>query len=316
MTSCNSFLKSETEKYFENTFELIENNSIKKNELNWNELKKTVKDSVNEFNSNYDVHKAISYTIKLIKDGHSIFGAPPNPLDNNKSINAKVSVKKGNNSKSTIPPIISNIISEDIGYIQLSGIKDVNDSIPLLYTMEIRKKILALDNSATISGWIIDLRKNGGGNLYCESLGLSPLFKDSLIGIFYDNHDALGRITCTNNHFKIANLILGSLSYDSTLYNKNKKIAVLVSEKTGSAGEFLASAFQFQENTKLFGKKTKGKTSHCRLYMLKDGAILALATYGYCDINGKKIKGGIIPDVECETEKSMTNAIEWITNAI
>src|SRR5699024_9730004 len=133
-----------------------------------------------------------------------------------------------------------------------------------------------------------------------------------LIGISCDNKNTFIKIKVTPKYFYFGDYLVDSLNYNSTLVNKNKKIAILVSEKTVSAGEFLALAFKFQKDTKVFGSKTKGKTSHLRLFDFKSNAKLLLATHFYCDKNRNKIREGLIPDVECEKGESLLKAIEWI----
>lgn len=103
-----------------------------------------------------------------------------------------------------------------------------------------------------------------------------------------------------------------SINSNSELINKNKKIAILVSNETISAGEFLALAFKFQKNSKLFGSKTKGKTSHLKLIEFKSNAKLLLASHFECDINENILTGGLVPDIECENHESLLKAIEWI----
>lgn len=76
-----------------------------------------------------------------------------------------------------------------------------NDSLSSLYTLEMRKALKKIDDATNLSGWIIDLRKNGGGKLSTVPLGISPLFEDSLIGILCDNENVFKEITCSNNYF-------------------------------------------------------------------------------------------------------------------
>lgn len=319
LLSCSKFIKSDAEKYFDETFNLIKENSVKKNEIIWNELKRTVRDSIKYLKSNYDAHLAISYTVKLINDGHSLFGVPQK--NNIKAINSRTINSKNVHN---IPPIIAEILDNDIGYIKLTGLHNIklkelniiDDSLSKIYTLEIRKSLLNLDKSAKLSGWIIDLRSHGGGVLSCESLGLSPLFINPLIGFHWNNKNIYNEIICTNTYFKFGNQIQERLLYDSIITNKNKKIAILVDNKTASAGEFLALAFKFQDNTKTFGKPTRGKTSHCTFYILRDNAILNLVMAYYYDKNRNVIKNGIIPDIECDSEASLTEALKWIKNSI
>lgn len=300
--------KRQSENHFETFYlqalKMIQDYSVKKDSLNWDDLKKTVNDSFIRFNSNEDVYKAIGYTIKLIDDGHSIFIAAQNP-----------GLEKITNplliDTLSLPFINNRIIDGRIGYIRLPGFI-ANDSLSTLYALQIRKTLINIDTTANLSGWIIDLRNNSGGKLTSESLGLSPLFSLPLIGISCDNKSKYKPIKLLDNYFYYDDIVIDSLNYSSTLINKNKKIAVLVNDKTVSAGEFLALAFTFQEDTKLFGSKTKGKTSHLTLFEFKSNAKLLLATSYYCDKNSNIKIGGLVPDTVCKYEESLSKAIEWI----
>lgn len=302
--ACKRQTTNDYEVFFDQTFKLIEDNSLKSESINWSELSKIVKDSIKRFDCNEDVYRAIDYTMQLVDDGHSIFVAAQ---DSNKG---KLSNPLHIN-KLSIPPINKMIIGGNIGYIKLNGFI-ANDSLTRIYALNIRKTLIALDNTSKLNGWIVDLRNNSGGKLTSESLGLYPLFTSSLIGVACDNKNTFKDIYLKNSYFYFDNNKIDRLDYDSVLINKNKKIAVLVSNKTVSAGEFLALAFTFQENTKLFGTKTKGKTSHLRLFEFKSNAKLLLATDYYCDRNRNKLIKGLVPEIECKNDECLSKAIEWI----
>ncbi len=306
--ACKRQTENPFEAFFEQTFKIIEDNSVKKDSLNWDDLKKIVKDSIKRFNSNEDAYRAISYTIRLIDDGHSVFVEAQNPSKG--AINNLLLI-----DTLSIPSISKRIIEGNIGYIKLTGFI-ANDSLTDLYALEIRKALISIDTAAKLSGWIIDLRNNSGGKLTSEPLGLSPLFSLPLIGISWDNKNTFKNISQENNYFYFGDYKMDSLNYNSTLVNVNKKIAVLVGGKTVSGGEFLALAFKFQKETKLFGSKTKGKTSHLRLFEFRSNAKLLLATDYYCDKDRNILTGGLVPDIECKNDESLSKAIEWINNAI
>ena len=288
--------------FFEQAFELIKEKSIKKNELDWVELKQTVLDSIKEFDSNKKVYNAIGYIIKLIDDGHSKFIPANTP--NRLTVDTL-----------HIPEIETKVLDNNIAYIKLSGFM-ANDSLSKQYALNIRKSLLSLDDNSNLSGWIIDLRKNTGGKTSNESLGIAPLFQDSLIGISRNNNNEFRKIFCTPKYFTFSKFAIDSLIYDSHVNNRDKKIAVLVSDQTASAGEFLALALKFQNNTKVFGEKTIGKTSHLLLFEFKSDAKLLLAVEKYCDKNKNLVSRGIEPDIECTPEESLNKAIEWIKNAL
>lgn len=311
ISSCDYF-KSDNEKYFDDAFNLISENSVKKREINWRELEQKVRDSIKTFNSDLDVQRGIAYTLKLVNDGHSsLFVAPTKPKKT-RSTNSK-----RNDSKVELPTILTKVIDNDIGYIKLNGFPIVNDSLRKLYPARIRESLLELDKIGNLSGWIIDLSENSGGELTGESLGLAPLFENSLIGIVMNNENEFIYVTCTNNKFKYGNNVINETSIDFGFRNSGKKIAVLISDKTASAGEFLTLAFKkFQNKTKTFGQKTSGQTSGTRLHKLRDNAILFLTETYLCNPDKTLVKDKLYPDIECSSEETLNKAINWIKNAL
>lgn len=311
ISSCDYF-KSDTEKYFDDTFNLISQNSIKKSEINWRELEQKVRDSIKTFNNDLDVQRGIAYALKLVNDGHSSLFVAPIKSKKNRSINPKK-----NNSKAELPTILTKMIENNIGYIKLNGFPLINDSLRKLYPIRIRESLLELDKTDNLSGWIIDLRENSGGELTVESLGLAPLFENSLIGIVMNNENEFIDITCTNNKFKYGNKAINEISIDFGFRNSGKKIAILISNKTASAGEFLTLAFKkFQNRTKTFGQKTSGKTSSTKLHRLRNNAILFLTETYLCNPDKTLVKDKLYPDIECSSEETLSKAINWIKNAL
>lgn len=306
MISCKKEKPSSYENFYYQILSLIEQKSIRKNEINWSDIKKDVKDSIIVFNNMEDVYKAVRFTLKLINDGHSkLLTAQLDSCGN--QIQFKVD---------SIALIETRIIDGDIAYINLHGIS-ANGRVNDIYAMEIRKSLLSLDSSTKLSGWIIDIRSNPGGYIPSESLGLSPLFEQPLIGIMCDNSHSFKNVICTKSVFSNGDIKVDSLICDSILNNRQTKIAVLVGKSTASAAEFLASAFRFQKNTKIFGSKTQGATSLLDAIVIRNSADLivakvSLATEYYCDKKKNILRGGIIPDIECDSMKCITMAVDWI----
>ncbi|WP_276168675.1 S41 family peptidase [Zobellia alginiliquefaciens] len=301
--SCKRKEEWNEEAFYNQVMRIIEEKSIKRNEVDWISLKQTVKDSIKQFSTNEDVYNAIDYALELVDDGHSVFFAPENPdsIYENRLLMDTL----------TVPGIHAKIIEDDIAYMKLPGFFG-NDSLSNLYALKVRKALLKLDTSEKLKGWVIDLRKNSGGKIPSESLGLSPLFNQPLIGISCDNQERLTKVCCSDGDFYFGDFKMDSLIYESTLRNKNKKIAVLISNHTASASEFLALAFKFQDGTKTFGSKTMGKTSILNFIEFRSNAKLLLAQEYYCDEDSIKVTSGILPDVQCDSTESLSKAIEWI----
>ena len=296
--SCAKKEKTKDEIFFDKIFKSIHYNSIKKDELNWTIIERKVKDSVKVFNSVEDVYTAIECTLHFIEDKHGFFRRTKNNFLLNDSL--------------SIPDIKTTIVGRDIGYIKIKGF-GANNSLSKKYALKIRKSFKDLDNSSNLSGWIIDLKDNNGGTDYSQFLGLSPLFKDSIIAYTKNNKGVFKKIICSNNYFRGSSGSIQSINFDSTLKNKNKKIAVLINSKTASLGELVTLALKSQGNTKIFGSESRGMTTGLKeIRFNPGGAVLFFSNEFICDSDKNIIKGSIIPDIKCEQEESLTKAIEWI----
>ncbi|MGB3779993.1 MAG: S41 family peptidase [Tunicatimonas sp.] len=245
------------EDFFEQTFSVIQDKSIKRDSLNWKSLERTVRDSIRQFKTAEDAYRALAYTIELIGDGHSVFLDPqtPNRLTEDSS-------ELFYDTFVPVPAVLTKIVGGDIGYVKLTGYV-ANDERSKLYSLKIRKALYALDSLSGLSGWILYLRENMGGLHSMMPLGVAPLFQDSLVGILVDNQNKYITEHCTNRYFYFDNLKNDSMEVDLDLKlrNERKPVAVLIGSRTASAGETLATAFKFQSSTKLFGSPTKGKTT-------------------------------------------------------
>lgn len=304
--SCKKDKPSTEENFYYQILSLIEQNSIKKNEINWSGIQEKVKDSINVFRNMEDVYRATRYTLKLVNDRHS------------KLLTRQLDSCNIQRTMDPLPLMETRIIEGDVGYLLLNnGIDSEDEKWTDFYRVSIRKALLQLDSSSKLSGWIIDLRDNSGGDPSCETLGLSPLFEKPLIGIMCNNRNTFTRVICSNSVMSIGDLKLDTLIFDSKLKNRHKKIAILVGKTTASAAELLASAFRFQNNSKIFGSKTYGATSRLDLIEINNSeklvvAKLYLATESFCDENKNLLKGGIIPDIECDSTKCIAMAADWI----
>jgi C-terminal processing protease CtpA/Prc len=302
--SCKNEVKeSSFKRSFLQSLNIIKKEYIKTDELNWVEIENNINDSIPNFQNNIDVYNGIRYTLKQINDKHSFF-LPPKE-ESNFFIKDSIS----------IPKINYEILDNKIGYIKILGFA-ANDSLNYLYSLKIRNALKKIDNHPNLSGWIIDLRNNKGGKAGTFSLGLAPLYRDTIIGYSINNKGKYITHKLSNNTYYYGDKTNVTIKLTDTLINRNKPIAVLVNEKTASLGESTAQSFKFQKNTLIFGAKTFGLTTDLLVYEFVSGARLAISTAYMCDENKKIIEGGLIPDVKCTSEKSLELAIEWIKNAI
>lgn len=151
--------------------------------------------------------------------------------------------------------------------------------------------------------WVIDLRLNGGGNVWPMLLGLRPLLGD-------------GRLMTTVRGEAVESSFgvspAGSwidwgrgagpevqLAYagpaPETMAPVKGRIAVLIGGWTMSSGESLAICFQGREHTRTFGERTAGLTTVSNTYTLSDGSVLNIPVSRMGDRHGRAIVGPIEP---------------------
>ncbi|MGY5353454.1 S41 family peptidase [Wenyingzhuangia sp. IMCC45467] len=305
--SCKNEKSNIFKRSFYQSFNIIKEKHIKTDKLNWDKIEKNILDSIPEFRNNFDVYNGVKYVLNQTNDKHSFF-LPPN-----KTLNPLI------NDSLSVPEVNYKILDNNIGYLKITGFFS-NDSLSSAYSFKIRETLKKVDSYPNLSGWILDLRNNVGGKMGMMSLGLAPLYENETIGYSVNNKKEYFEHKLINDAFyygeyKVNKLHLTDTLFYDNLTNSGKPIAILVNEKTGSAGEATAQSFKFQKNTMIFGTNTLGLTTDVQMFEFVSGAQLCISVAFMCD-EKKKIIKEIIPDIKCESKNSVNLAINWIKNAI
>lgn len=146
------------------------------------------------------------------------------------------------------------------------------------------------------TSWIIDLRKNWGGNTWPMLASLSSFFpKEGVVGLFkYADgkteewkYQSKAIFSGEKEMYPILDRLHGL---------EDVPITVLMSKETGSSGEAVAIAFKSRANTFFKGKKTAGMTTGNEPFILKDGSTLYLCTCEMADAKGIIYPYGIYPE--------------------
>ncbi|WP_157740832.1 S41 family peptidase [Mucilaginibacter xinganensis] len=211
------------------------------------------------------------------------------------------------------------LLPGNIGYIWMPGFASTSDTASVAFAGKIQKMISHLDTENYISGWIVDLRHDNGGNMHPMIAGLGPIIGHGILGYFISPETNKstpwmykdGKVT--NGAATTANV---SDAY--TIKNSGAKVAVLTGPETASSGEMTAICFIGKTNAKLFGQPTAGYTTANRGFKLSTGAYLYLASSYAADRNKKEYLGKIEPDVIIKETKengddaTIRAAKEWI----
>lgn len=293
LVSCNK-----KKRYVEEALEIIENNSIRKDSINWKSFRATILNRIDEKDDIKESHEHIRKALYKLGDNHSFLLT--------KDVEAKIF-----NDKNPIPRVYSDTISGKIGYIKIPHFLG-NDRQVNQFANDIQDKIKWLD-SYGLNNWIIDLRGNTGGNMFPVYLGLAPILGSDISGYFKKINNKLLPWSFKKNTVFVGDEKKLTIEDSYSLKSDIHKIAVLIDGKTGSSGEAIAITFKGMKNTQFFGQPTYGISTGNNVFELSDGTKLVLTTSIFVDRNKKIYGGKVEPDVY--TYQPKKEAIKWLLNA-
>lgn len=288
------------EKYVKSALDIIEAKSFKHDQINWKDFRSKVLKYGRNDKTIDDAHKTIKYALSLLHDGHSHF------------VSSKVFRRQLSASPIEKIDAIESDFENQIGYIKIPGFGGT-DSLCNAFALRLQQIIKEIDNN-NLKGWIIDLRNNTGGNMWPMLLGIGPIIGDGTAGYFVnDKKDFMAWGYSDGKTFSGETFIVDSVC-DYELRNKNKKIAVLINNRTMSSGEAIAIAFKGLPNTRFFGNKTRGLTTGNSSIFLSDSSMIALMTVVFADRDSTVYGIPLIPDEIVETDDPKEVAISWINH--
>lgn len=185
-----------------------------------------------------------------------------------------------------------------LAYLKVSSIGITTTKEKSQYVRNSINKIRSQDNKNS-RYWIIDLRKNSGGNMWPMLQALSPFFDiTQTLGEF---HLSSGSITRFGFKDGIAHEnSLQKINFQPDTYqlkNQPTRIYVLIDSSVASSAEALAIGLSSLENVTLVGEKTCGLATVNTPFELSDGSILVLTTGEMANIHGQTFKNGITPSM-------------------
>jgi carboxyl-terminal processing protease len=194
------------------------------------------------------------------------------------------------------PGAVSEVVDGRFGYVHVpqwsSGSASLADSL---------QTALRVLDSVDVCGWIVDVRANGGGNMWPMLAGIGPLLGDTLVGAFgtgggadrWFYKDGVSGVLHPDGKLEV---VSRAAMPPVHLRDPRAAVAVLIDSGTGSSGEVVALAFRGRPNTRSFGQPSAGYATENRGATLADGANMVV-TVGY-QVDRLGVAGGerIHPD--------------------
>ncbi len=212
-------------------------------------------------------------------------------------------------------PFEAKLINENIGYVRIVGLP-MGDNPKM--SLDIQNAVCDIVEKGAVK-WIIDLRFNGGGNMYPMVEGLTSIIGDGLAG---------GTQGVTEAESSVWKIEHGDFYYDDftvgldngCTLSTSPKIAVLLSDYTASSGEALVAILKNRTDTKFFGEKTMGKITATDWKQIDSITFMSISVSYYKDRKGEVYTDYIDVDEVIpfhpkdlfEEDKGIQKAIEWL----
>jgi len=297
-------------KYIDVFKAVIKKNSIYRDSLDWLQIDSDIAELSKGMKRTEEARMLTGYILgKLRKAG-----------DNHSFIQPKAIAQAYAKTNTVAAKVSSELIAGNIGYLSIPAFGSTDQKTMDDFANDIQQRIQMLETAQKIDGWIVDLRRNGGGNMYPMIAGLGPLTGEGILGYFVigtGNHKKYIQWSYKSKKGKNGSMLGVTLNDPYKLKNTNAPVAVLIGPATGSSGEMTAMSFIGKPGTKLFGQPSSGHTTANQSFPLSDGSMLLLAVSLTADRNKKEFKGKIQPDeiiaMDNVSDKTLSAAKAWIS---
>jgi carboxyl-terminal processing protease len=285
--------------YIDEVITLLQNNSINKNKINWEDFRNDVYRHAKGSRTIDQTYTSITYAIDKLEDHHSYFAANI--------------VSQDTSDLKPLPILQDENVPENIGYIRI-GFCMGDEQQKNNYINSIVDKI-AKQDKIRLKGWIVDLRGNFGGDMVPMLVAIGPILGEGILGYFFYPDSSFYTWNYKNGYLYDENGIWWEQSTNSYhLKSPNPYVAILTDNVTASSGEAVAIAFKGRNKTKSFGIPTFGVSTSNRSYTLSDGSRINLTVSVFADRNKIRYGSSVYPDVVCEEKETLVKAINWISS--
>lgn len=281
------FLGVNAELYLDDALDIMEFNSIKKNEIDWPTFRAAAKtDAENAAAVDpADTYPAIIAALERIGDNHSFFRPPAGQL-----LTASPARHGGAEPD-------ADTVTAGVGYVHVTAFAGggaEGDSLANTY----HRLIEETDTLGTSCRWVVDLRGNSGGNMWPMLAGVGPVLGDAdTLGFFVDADSVVTSWFYTNGQAGTGeSLVIAQADSVYELVNPDPYVAVITDGLTASSGEAVAVAFRERPRTRSFGEPTWGVSTANAAFQLGDGAVIFLTVATMADRTGRLYGEEVVPD--------------------
>jgi len=277
--------------YLNQAIEIARTRALVRDSIDWPTAQRDLLAMAHGMQTPAETHPLFTYLISLLRqhgDKHSAFRTPA-------KVQAGQAPATASNATAVAEPS-ARYLGEGLAYVAVPGFGSVNAERQQAFANQLQALISKLDTEQSITGWVVDLRENDGGNMHPMLTGLGPLTGTGPLIYFVAGRHQVPVAYRKGEAYtsKPGNGVRVPKPYQ--LRRPASPVAVLIGPRTASSGEITAMAFIGRPATRLFGQPSGGFTTANELIPLSDGAELNIAVYAEADRTRRSHTGPLVPD--------------------
>lgn len=274
-------LSAPAQAYLDVAIGVIRAEALNAERVDWEELKPKLEALADGAVTPADTYPAIRAALAALNDHHSQLALPEFMQ---RVLTSNDTTDFGQASQSLGP----------VGYLVVPAYTGIQASRRSAFADEMQQRLADL-RAAGACGFIIDLRRDHGGDMFPMIAGLSPLFADGPVGSFVAKQgERVWRIE--NGGVRDAWNDVRPAKRHPLDRGAFLPVAVLTGPGTASSGESVLVSFVGRPATRSFGQPSAGLSTTTGFHQLSDGAALAVMNAVLADRTGRRYGGPIAPD--------------------
>jgi carboxyl-terminal processing protease len=280
---------------------IMQSNSINRDRINWIDFRAQVTQRAQGARTIGDAHPAISMALGLLGDHHSFYTAAGGAFVSNPT-----------GKRCSALPASAPALPGDVGYVRVGSFGGSDPSAMTAFADSVQQQIRSSD-SGDLTGWIVDVRGNGGGNMWPMIAGVGPVLGDGVAGYFMPPLGAASPWSYGNGASILSSGLQAAASSGYRLLRPSPRVAVLTDNLVASSGEAVVVSFRARPNTRSFGTMTCGLSTANSGFRLSDGATLQLTTALMADRTRTPYGDSIPPDeIVSGDGEVVQRALAWL----
>jgi carboxyl-terminal processing protease len=289
--------------YLDQLVDVMQANSIKRLTIDWGGFRTRVLAEAGAAQTIADTYPAVRVALQLLNDGHSSFQPPGGALIFER------------NRTCALPAVVTRpALPATIGYVKVDSFTGSAAESAAL-AARLQGEIAAADRD-DLAGWIVDLRGNGGGNMWPMIAGVGPILGEGVAGYFIDPVGTEAPWEYRDGASWSGTAVQERVAAPYRLRRERPRVAVVVDNAVASSGEATFVSFRARPNTRSFGVPTCGLSTANRAFLLSDGARLNLTAAVMADRSKTRYGDSIAPDeIVSDASEAVARAVAWLVGS-